>query len=131
MTDPHQTAMGILTELQDAVAAKDLDRLSQLFADDVVLFGTAAANVDREQTVAYLALAIAQDGIIRWTWDRLSVLVSAPGLLTFAVLGTVGFEDSLGLPVDERSPYRLTCVVIEEEGRWRLRHFHGSVPERV
>lgn len=129
MAVPEQTARGILNELQEAVAAKNLDRLARLFAADVVLFGTAAANLDRDETIAYLARIVAQDGIIKWQWDRVAILVSAPALLCFAVLGTVGFEEAAGTPGADRDVFRLTCVAVEQGGRWRLRHFHGSVPQ--
>jgi uncharacterized protein (TIGR02246 family) len=131
MTVPEQTARGILNELQEAVAAKDLDRLARLFTEDVVLLGTAAANLDRYETMAYLARIVAQDGIIKWGWDRVAILVSAPALLCFAVLGTVGIEDATGKPRGDRDVFRLTCVAVEHDGHWRLRHFHGSVPQEA
>jgi uncharacterized protein (TIGR02246 family) len=130
MTVSEQTARGILNELQDAVAAKDLDRLARLFTDDVVLFGTAAANLDRDETMAYLARIVAQEGIIKWDWDRVAVLVSAPALLCFAVLGTAWFEDAVGKPDGDRDVFRLTGVAVKQGRNWRLRHFHGSVPQQ-
>jgi ketosteroid isomerase-like protein len=45
MTNPEQTARAILEELQNAVAAKDLDGLARFVADDVVFFGAAEANL--------------------------------------------------------------------------------------
>lgn len=129
MTDAELTARELLAELQHAVAAKDLDRLSRLFDDEVVLFGTAAANLDRAETVAYLARVVGAGEIIRWAWDRVTVLVTRPGLLTFAVVGSVWLEDDMARPVGDRTAFRLTCVALEQHGRWRLRHFHGSVPE--
>jgi uncharacterized protein (TIGR02246 family) len=129
MTDPETTAGGILRELQDAIAAKDLDWLARLFADDVVVFGTAAESFDRSQTMAYLARVVAQEGTIRWEWNRVAPLVSVPGLLSFAVVGTVGFDDEVRKSDGDRYAFRLTCVAVEEGGRWRLRHFHGSVPQ--
>ena len=130
MTDAEHTARGILAELQDAVAAKDHDRLARLMADDVVLFGTAAANLDRDQTLAYLARVLAQEGTIRWEWDCVAPLVTAPDLLAFAAVGTVGLDDADGRAEGARDTIRLSCVAVEENGRWRLRHFHGSVPEQ-
>lgn len=129
MLDTEKAAREVLADLQDAVAAKDLDRLTRLFDDDVVLFGTAAANLDRHQTLSYLARVVAQEGIIRWAWDRVAILASEPQMLAFAVVGSVGLENLLGQPVGNRGDFRLTCVVVEQKGRWRIRHFHGSVPE--
>ena len=53
----------------------------------------------------------------------------APASPPFAVLGTVGFEDEQGRALGVRQPFRLTCVAVVRDGRWRLRHFHGSVPQ--
>ena len=119
----ERTAREVLAELQDCVAAKDLGGLGQLMDDDVALFGTASANLDRDHTMAYLRRVLAQQGVIRWEWDRIRSLVSEPDFLCFAAVGTVGLEG------DDRQPFRLTCVAVADEGRWRLRHFHGSVPE--
>ena len=116
-------------QLQDAVSAKDLAALSSLFDDDIVLFGTAAATMDRADTLSYLARVVAQEGTIRWTWDTVVPLVDEPGLLVFAVVGTVGMVDSTGRPDGQRGGFRLTGVAVERDDVWRLSHFHGSVPE--
>lgn len=128
-TDGDTLARQLLGELQEAVAAKDLDRILGLFSDDPVLFGTAAANLDRQQSRRYLAKVIAQDGVIRWDFQQVVTLVSAPGLLSFAAVGTVGFDDDAGRPTGPRDRFRLTCVAVQQEDGWRLRHFHGSVPQ--
>ena len=129
MTDLEQVARGILGGLQEAVAGKDHTEAAELFHDDVVLFGTAAESVGRAQTSAYLARVLAQDGTIRWAWDRVVPVFHEPGVLVFAAVGTVGVEDARGRPVGRRDAFRLTCVAVEHGGRWRLRHFHGSVPQ--
>jgi ketosteroid isomerase-like protein len=130
MSDPEQVARGLLGALQEAFAAHDLAAVTRLFDDEVVLFGTAAANLDRTQTDAYVARVIAQEGILRWGWDQVVPVLDEPGVLAFAVVGTVGFEDAQGQPVGERDAFRLTCVAVLRQGQWRLRHFHGSVPQQ-
>lgn len=130
MTDQEQTARRILGQLQDAVAANDLDELTELFDDDVVLFGTAAANLDSAQTAAYLARVMSQNGTIRWEWDQVLPLFDASDLLVFAAIGTVGLDDAQGHSIGKRDAFRLTCVAVAQDNHWRLRHFHGSVPER-
>lgn len=129
MTDLEPVARGILERLQGAVAGKDHAEVAELFDDDVVLFGTAAENLDRAQTTAYLARVLAQDGTIRWAWDSVIPVFHEPGVVVFAAVGTVGFEDAQGQPVGRRDAFRLTCVAVAQDGRWRLRHFHGSVPQ--
>jgi len=132
MTDPETTARQLLDEIQDATAAKDADRLAALFADDVVLFGTAAANIGRHESIAYLHRVLAQDGRIRWHWKQVEPLLTEPGIICFAVVGSVGFEFD-DRPTDEvdgdRDAFRLTILAVQEQGRWRVRHFHGSVPQ--
>jgi ketosteroid isomerase-like protein len=128
MTDGERTAREILSELQEAVSTRDITRLAQLFDDDMVLFGTAVASPDRPQAMAYLRAVLARDGSIRWEWDHLAVLTSESNVLTFAVTGSVGFDDDAGQAIGVRDEFRLTCVAVRKTSRWRLRHFHGSVP---
>jgi uncharacterized protein (TIGR02246 family) len=128
VTDHEQSARRILDQLQDAIAAKDLARLAELLDNDVVLFGTAAANVGRVATADYLARVVGQDGTIRWEWEQVLPLLDAPDLLVFAATGTVGLDDDQGRPTGARDVIRLTCVAVAQEGQWRLRHFHGSIP---
>jgi uncharacterized protein (TIGR02246 family) len=130
MTDQEQTARRILGQLQDAVVANDLDELTKLFDDDVVLFGTAAANLDSAQTAAYLARVVSQNGTIRWEWEQVLPLLDRSDILVFAAIGTVGLDDAQGRSIGKRDTFRLTCVAVAQDNHWRLRHFHGSVPER-
>lgn len=127
---PEAMARGLLDALQEAVADHDLERVTRLLDDEVVLFGTAAANLDHAQTIAYLTRVLDQEGVLRWGWDQVLPVLDAPGVLAFAVVGTVGFEDDHGQPVGERDAFRLTCVAVLRDGVWRLRHFHGSVPQQ-
>lgn len=129
VTDHEQTARRILGQLQDAVAANDLEELTELFDDEVVLFGTAAANLDSAQTAAYLARVVSQKGTIRWEWEQVLPLLDKSDVFVFAAIGTVGLDDAQGRSIGKRDAFRLTCVAVTQENHWRLRHFHGSVPE--
>jgi uncharacterized protein (TIGR02246 family) len=129
MSDSTDVAHQLLTELQEAVTAKDEERMMALFADEVVLFGTTAANLDRGQTHEYIQAVLAQPGAIRWEFDQVVPVARDGAVLAFACVGSVGFDDASGEPDGERQPFRLSCVAAHEDGRWRLTHFHGSVPE--
>jgi len=129
MTGAEQLARGVLIELQDGFAAHDLPAVTRLLDDDAVVFGTAAENVDGGQSRAYVAGMLAREGTVRWSWDRVIPVLAEPAVLAFGVIGTVGFEDAQGQALGERQPFRLTCVAVLRDGRWRLKHFHGSVPQ--
>jgi uncharacterized protein (TIGR02246 family) len=129
MTDAETTARQLLDEIQEATAAKDADRLAALFADDVVLFGTAAANIGRHEAITYVHRVLSQDRTIRWHWRVVEPLLSEPEVICFAVVGSVGFEFADGRPDGGRDSFRLTILAVQEAGRWRVRHFHGSVPQ--
>ncbi len=116
----------VLGGLQEAVAAKDLNAVMELLDEDVVLFGGAAENLDRTQTRSYLERVLAQPGTLRWEWRQVVPLWEGSDVVAFAVVGTVGFDDDLGQPVDGRDDFRLTCVAVRQDDAWRLRHFHGS-----
>ena len=99
------------------------------FTDDVVLIGDTEENFDRATTVAYLQLmadmtpteSVGNGTVWRWCWTR-------PGLLSFAAAGSMGFYDPAGQLMGEAQPFRVTCLGVEEQGEWRLKHFHGSRP---
>jgi SnoaL-like domain len=129
MADAEQVAQGILAELQDGFAARDLAAVTRLLDDEVVVFGTAAENLDVEQSRDYIARMMAQDGVVRWGWDRVVPLLFETTVLAFAVVGTVGFQDAQGRVLGARHAFRLTCLAVLLDGKWRLRHFHGSVPQ--
>jgi hypothetical protein len=129
MTEAEQVARAILADLQDGFVAHDLAAVTTLLDDEVVVFGTAAESLDGEQSRDYVARMMARDGAVRWSWDRVVPVLFETTILSFAVLGTVGFEDAQGRALGVRQPFRLTCVAVVRDGKWRLRHFHGSVPQ--
>jgi uncharacterized protein (TIGR02246 family) len=129
MTDADGTARNLLAELEDVLATHDLDQMVDLFTDDVVLIGNDSENWNRDETVAYLSEMAEMKFTVRWEWDRVAVVLSAPGLLAFAAAGTMGFFDQSGQLDGDREPFRVTCLAVEDRGRWRWRHFHGSDPK--
>ena len=118
-------ASALLDDLQAAATAQDVARTLDLFTEDAVLLGTAAANLDRHEISSYLARVFDQPHGIRWEFEVVRVVDSRPGVVTFVALGTVGFDG----PDESRDPFRLTCLAVDDGDRWRLRHFHGSIPD--
>jgi uncharacterized protein (TIGR02246 family) len=128
--DPERSARSVLAELEERLATHDIDRIVGFFTDDVVLIGDAEENFDRDATVAYLGVMADMTPTVRWDWDRVAMVLNAPGLLSFAAAGTMAFYDPAGQPLGDREPFRVTCLAVEEQGEWRLKHFHGSAPRR-
>ena len=128
MGDPEQKARGILAELEERLATHDLERMADYFTDDVVLIGDSEENFDRDATVAYLRLMAEMEPTVRWNWDRVAVQLTTPESLSFAATGTMAFHDTSGEVLGDPEPFRVTCIAVEDEGTWRLRHFHGSAP---
>jgi uncharacterized protein (TIGR02246 family) len=126
--DPEGAARGLLIELEDRLATHDLEQMADLFTDDVVLIGDAVENFYRKSTVAYLGTMADMKATVRWKWDRVAVVLSEPGLLSFAATGTMAFDEESGQPIGDSEPFRVTCLAVEQGDRWRLRHFHGSAP---
>jgi uncharacterized protein (TIGR02246 family) len=126
--DPERSARTVLAELEERPATHDFDRIVDFFTEDVVLIGDAEENFDRDTTVAYLRLMADMTPTVRWEWDRVAVVLNAPGMLSFGAAGSIGFYDPAGQLLGDREPFRVTCLAVQEQGGWRLKHFHGSRP---
>ncbi len=113
----------LLADLQEAVTSRDLDRLVGVFTDDGVVFGTNSSNFGLDELRTYAAGVLAAEQTPIWSWDRLAVLEEAEDRILFAVVGRTG----VGERTTER--FRATGLAVLVDGRWRLRHYHGSVPE--
>lgn len=128
--DAEASARSVLAELEKRLATHDLDQIVDFFTDDVVLVGDAEENFDRDTTVAYLRLMAEMTPTVRWQWHRVAVVLNSPGLLSFAAAGSMGFYDPAGKLMSDPEPFRVTCLAVQEQDGWRLRHFHGSRPVR-
>ena len=122
--DAQAVARSLLESIQAAASAHDKAALLDLFTDDGMLLGTAAANLDRDAVERYVDLVLGIDETITWIYDDVRVVDAREGAVTFVGIGTAGFDDG-----DEPDPFRLTCLAVLDGERWRLRLFHGSVPQ--
>lgn len=113
----------VLHELQEAVTERDLDRLVGIFTEDGVVFGTNSSNFGLDELRTYAAGVLAAERTPIWSWDRVAVLEESEDRLLFASTGRTG----VGERTTER--FRLSGLAVRVDGRWRLRHYHGSVPE--
>jgi ketosteroid isomerase-like protein len=119
------TAWAVLSALQAAVDARDLDALTGLFDEPSVLMGTSGHATDAGQRRAYLSAVVSQPEALRWDWREVIPVLEADGVLAFAALGDIVLSGPEG---ERRAPIRASLVAVESASGWRLRHFHGSLP---
>jgi uncharacterized protein (TIGR02246 family) len=125
----EQRARGVLAELESCLAAHDLDQMVDFFTEDVALIGDAEEAFGRGAIRAYLRGMADMEPTVHWEWDRVVVVLDAPGVLSFAAVGSIVFYDPAEQPLGEGAPFRVTCLAVQEQDVWRLRHFHGSRPQ--
>ena len=101
----------------------------EFFTEDVVLLGDAEEAFGRDAVRAYLHVMADMEPTVHWQWNRVEVVLDAPGALSFAAVGSIVFYDPAGQPLGEKAPCRVTCLAVQEQNVWRLRHFHGSRPQ--
>jgi hypothetical protein len=73
----------------------------------------------------YLHAVVSQPEALRWDWREVFPVLEADGVLAFAAFGDIVVTGPDG---ERRSPIRASVVAVEADGRWLLRHFHGSLP---
>jgi hypothetical protein len=119
-------AQQVLDGLQEKVAARDLPALLEFFEDPAVLIGTAGDGRTPETRAAYLESVVADPAALRWDWRETVVFFESEEALGFAAFGDVVLVNG----VDEtRAPIRATFFAVRADGGWRLRQFHGSIPQ--
>lgn len=125
----EQSARDVLAELESCLATHDLDQMVEFFTEDAVLLGDAEEAFGRDALRAYLRVMADMEPTVHWQWNRVVVVLDVPGVLSFAAVGSIVFNDPAGQPLREGAPFRLTCLAVQEQNVWRLRHFHGSRPQ--
>lgn len=119
-------AQRILNDLQEKVTARDLPALLQLFEDPAVLIGTAGDGRTPAAREAYLQAVTTQAGALRWDWRETVPFFESEDALGFAAFGDVVLVDDTQ---ELRAPIRATFFAVRANGGWRLRQFHGSIPQ--
>jgi ketosteroid isomerase-like protein len=118
-------AQQILGDLQARVSARDLPALIELFEEPAVLIGTAGDGRTREAREAYLQAVTTQPGALQWDWRETVVFYESDDALGFAAFGDLVLLDGTQ---ELRAPIRATLFAVRANGGWRLRQFHGSIP---
>lgn len=119
-------AQEILDELQEKVSARDLPGLLELFEDPAVLIGAAGDGRTRDGRRAYLTAITAQTAAVRWDWDETTMFYEGDSALGFAAFGEIVLTDQ---HQEVRAPIRATFFAARTSDGWRLRQFHGSLPQ--
>jgi hypothetical protein len=102
--DEERAARGLLAELEERLARKDLEQIADLFTDDAVLVGSEVESLDGESTVKFLTLMAQMGPTAHWRWDRVVAQDSVPGVLCFSAVGTMWFCDEDGQLMSEPEP---------------------------
>ena len=119
-------ARQILDELQAKVSARDLSALLEFFEDPAVLIGIAGDGRTRDGRREYLTAITTQPANVRWDWNETVMFYECDSALGFAAFGEFVLADE-GREV--RAPIRGTFFAVRASDGWRLRQFHGSIPQ--
>ena len=117
----------LLDRLTAAVGDRDGAVALELFADDAdtsLVTSEEFVARGREWVVRLFELYAEGDTTFSWQWDRREVAESGD---VGWILAT-GVETMVGADHGHELPYRLTLVCERRDGRWLIRHFHGSSP---
>jgi uncharacterized protein (TIGR02246 family) len=119
----------ILAAVTSAVEARDLESALALYSPDAdavlvsaEMGGTARGPVEIE---AFLQRFFAQPFTFRWRWDDVRTSMSGSVAWVFADGEATRIYDSGARDV---TPYRMTLVLENRDGRWIIQHYHGSAP---
>jgi hypothetical protein len=119
-------AQRILGDMQAKVSARDLPALRELFEDPAVLIGTAGDGRTPEAREAYLEAIVTHAAALRWDWRDTVLFYESEDALGFAAFGDVLLVEGVR---EVRAPIRGTFFAVRADGDWRLRQFHGSIPQ--
>ena len=116
----------ILGELQAKVTARDLAGLQEFFQEPAVLIGIAGDGRTSDARREYLTAVTTQPAAVRWDWHETALFYESEDALGFAAFGDVVVTDAAN---EVRAPIRATFLAVHVDGGWRLRQFHGSIPQ--
>ena len=91
-----------------------------------MLIGIAGEGRTGEGRRDYLAAITAQTAAVRWDWNETDLFYERDDALGFAAFGEVVLTDQ---SQELRVPFRGTFFAARVNDGWRLRQFHGSVPQ--
>jgi ketosteroid isomerase-like protein len=75
----EKRARGVLAELESCLATHDLDRMVGFFTEDVALISDAEEAFGSDAIRAHLRGMADMEPTVHWEWDRVAVVLDAPG----------------------------------------------------
>jgi uncharacterized protein (TIGR02246 family) len=112
------TVETLLAEWIAAFNAHDLARHMALYTEDAILFGSVdELQRGRDRIRSYFAKR--PPGMRVKSYPMPEVREVAPGVVVTG--GHVDFANG-----DQLSPYRVTWVLVRQDGNWRIAQHHGS-----
>jgi uncharacterized protein (TIGR02246 family) len=120
-------ARAVFATFQAAVDTWVPESVAACFTDDVVYVGTAGYLHGRKELLGYVREVFTRNEAMRWELEQVDVFLDTPPLLGFAASGTIV---GTAAGAARELPFRLSLVAEEQPDglRWKIRHFHGSVP---
>jgi ketosteroid isomerase-like protein len=119
--------MDVLSELCECIARNDIDGVISHFVDgdEVVMFGAEELAVARghEELTRLWTELLSRGHSYQWIWDTTLVRVRG-GVAWLCSEAGVRVIDQVTL----HRAYRLTLVMSEHDGTWKIEQFHGSEP---
>lgn len=114
----NSTVEGLLAAWIEAFNSHDLDRHMSLYTEDAVLFGSVAElQIGRDTIRRYFSKRGPGVHVVSYPMPLVRHL--SDGIAITA--GHVDFADG-----DTPMPYRMTWVLVRQNGGWRIAQHHGS-----
>ena len=112
------TTDSLIAAWVEAFNSRDLNAHIALYTEEATLFGSRPAlSIGREAIRAYFATLGPEVRVVRYHTPH----VTHPTAKTAAIAAYVDFADG-AVP----SPYRMTWMVVQRDGDWRIAQHHGS-----
>jgi len=112
------TVEDLLAQWIAAFNSHDLDRHMALYREDATLFGSVdELKTGREAICGYFAGRGPGARVKSYPMPQVRMLAADIAVTA----GHVDFVDG-----DEPSPYRMTWVLVRQDGNWRISQHHGS-----
>ena len=93
-----------------------------------MLIGASGDGRTPETRVHYLTNIATQSAAAQWAWAEKHLFYESDGALGFAAFGEIILTEA---EIQTRTPFRLTLFAIRSPDGWRIRQFHGSVPQNT